>query len=153
MGSLLFAFGSAVGAAVAWLVVRGHPHWSTGFALNGIACGLLGALLSATRDTNVPAIIEAGFGLLTTAAPLTLCMSGSRAPAGHAGAFSAGRNLAATLALALVSGVSCATVGFMLVESVRQISVKESTVKPSGDPIILSLRPFHAPSPALRGGS
>lgn len=151
MGSLFFALGSAVGAAVAWLVVRGQPHWSTGFALNGIACGLFGALMSATRDTNVPDIIEAGFGLLSTAAPLTLCMTGSRVVGGRARISAAGRQLAATLALALVSGVSCATVGFVSVEGVRQISIKESTVKPVGYPIMLSVRPFHAPSTAFRG--
>lgn len=89
MGSLFFAFGSAVGAAVAWLIVRGHPHPSTGFALNGIACGLLGALLSATRGTSTPAIVEAGFGFLTTAAPLTLCMTGARVVGEAAGIFSA----------------------------------------------------------------
>ena len=153
MGSLFFAFGSTVGAAVAWLVVRSHPRWSTGFALNGIACGLLGALLSATRDTNAPAIVEAGFGLLTTAAPLTLCMTGARVLGDDAGIFSTGRHLAATLALALVSGVSCATVGFMSVEGVRQISVKESSVKPLGSPNMMSLRLFHAPGAAFCSGS
>lgn len=151
MGSLFFAFGSAVGAAVAWLIVRGYPQWSTGFALNGVACGLLGALLSATRGTSTPAIVEAGFGFLTTAAPLTLCMTGARVVGEGAGIFSAGRHLATTVALALVSGLCCAIVGFVAVESVRDISIKESTVKTVGHPIMLSLSLFHAPDTTFGG--
>jgi hypothetical protein len=80
MGLLFFAFGSGVGAALAWFVGRREPSRSTVFAFNGIACGLLGVLASASKGTTTPAI-EAGLGLLGTAAPLTLCMRPFRAVA------------------------------------------------------------------------
>lgn len=140
MGSLFFAFGSAVGAALSWFFVgRVEPSRSTAFALNGIACGMLGALVSASRGTNVPAV-EAGLGLFGAAAPLALCMTGLRAVASRAAISSVVRHLAASLALALVSGISCATVGFVLVESVREISAKENIGKPVGYPIMIYLK-------------
>jgi hypothetical protein len=147
LGSLFFAIGSAVGAALAWFVGRLEPSRSTGFALNGITCGLLGALTSASGDTNPPAN-EAWLGLLGTAAPLTSCMPPLRAVASSAGISSVARYLAVTLALALVSGISCATLGFVLVESARHISDKENVGK-SVDPIMISLKPFHPPDAAF----
>jgi len=121
---ILFASGSAAGAVLAWLVDRGAPSLSTVLALNGIACGLFGALGSASMGSNMPAV-EFGFGFLGTAAPLTLCVNRSRAVAGRAGIPCAIRHLAAALAVALVSGVGCAIVGFVAVHGVRQISGKE----------------------------
>jgi MFS family permease len=52
MRSLFFAFGSAVGAALAWFVGRREPSRSTVFALTGIACGLLGVSTSASEGTT-----------------------------------------------------------------------------------------------------
>jgi len=148
MGSLSFAFGSAVGAALAWFVCRGEPSRSAVFALNGIACGLLGVLMSAGGGKTAPAI-EAGLGLLGTAAPLTLCMTPLRAVASRAGISSVVRHLAVTLALALVSGISCATLGFVSVECVRYIFGKENNVGKPVDPIMMSLKPFDTPSAAF----
>jgi hypothetical protein len=145
LGSLLFALGSALGAALAWLAGLGRPSRSTGFALNGIACGLLGALTWASRGTNSPAI-QVGFGLLTTAAPLTLCVTQLRAVPTLGGMSSVVRRFAATLALALVSGISCATLGFVSVESVSEIRIKENEGKPIDNPIMTSLQGLKAPS-------
>ncbi|MEY8014808.1 hypothetical protein [Mycobacterium servetii] len=122
MDAILFASGSAVGAVLAWLVVRGGPSRSTVLALNGIACGLFGALGSASLGANMPAV-EFGFGLLGTAAPLTLCLN--RSVIGSVGIPATVRHLAVGLAFALVSGIGCATVGFVAVHGVRQISGKE----------------------------
>jgi hypothetical protein len=130
MGPLFFTLGSAVGAALAWFVGRRERNRSTIVALNGITCGLLGVLTSASGGTTAPAI-EAGLGLLGTAAPLTLCMTPLRAVATRTGILSAVRHLAPTLALALVCGISCATLGFVSVESVHYTSGK---VQPSHPP-------------------
>lgn len=151
MGSVFFAFGSAIGAAITCFVVRGKSHWSTAFALNGIVCGLLGALFSATGNTSTRAIIESGSGFLATAVPLTLCISGLRAVSDWAGVFSPRHHLATALGLTLVSGLSCATVGFVAVKSVHNISIKESRVNPLGYPVMMSLWLFRAPGTASRG--
>ena len=154
MGLLFFAFGSGVGAALAWFVGRREPSRSTVLAFNGIACGLLGVLASASKGTTTPAI-EAGLGLLSTAAPLTLCMRPFRAVASRAGIACAVRHLAATLALALVYGITCATLGFVSVVSVRHvfgvryISDKENVGKRVDYSIMMSLNPSHTPSAAL----
>lgn len=142
MGSLLFAFGSAAGAALAWLVSRIQPRPSTGLALNGIASVLLGALMSASGISNA-AVTDAGLGLLSTAAPLTLCMTRLCAAAGPAGIAAVVRHLAAMLALALASGISCATLGFVAVESVREMSVKQDQVQPVGYPTTMSSNTSH----------
>lgn len=143
MGSMCFAFGAAVGAAIAWFVGCREPSQSARLAFNGIACGLLGLLLSAGTSMTAPAI-EAGLGLFGTAAPLTLCMTPLRAVTSRAGIPSVVRNLAVTLAVALISGISCATLGFVSVESARLISVK-GNVGESVDPITMSLKLFHTP--------
>jgi hypothetical protein len=148
MGSLFFDFGSAVGAALAWFVGRRERARSTVATLNGVACGLLGILTSASGGTMAPAT-EAGLGLLGTAAPLTLCMTPLSPVATSAGISSAVRHLAATLALALVYGISCATLGFVSVESVRHISGKENGGKPVDYPIMMSLKPSCTPSAAF----
>ncbi|MGH3556125.1 hypothetical protein [Mycobacterium sp.] len=139
---MFFGFGSAVGAALAWLVGRNEPSRSTVVALNGTACGLLGVLTSASGHTTASAV-EAGLGLLGTAAPLTLCMTPLRPIATCAAIPSAMRYLAATLALALVYGIGCATLGFVFMEGVRHISGKENSGKPMGYSIIMSRKPFH----------
>jgi hypothetical protein len=116
--SLFFAFGSAVGAALAWFVGRREPSRSTVFALTGIACGLLGVLTSASGGTT-------------------------------AGIPSAVRHFSATLALAVVYGIGCATVGFVSVASVRHSFVEESVDKPVCYPIMMSLKPSRTPSAAF----
>jgi hypothetical protein len=148
MGSLFFVFGSAVGAAVAWFAGRRECSRSTVAALNGVAGGLLGILTSASGGTMAPAT-AAGLGLLGTAAPLTLCVTPLGPVATSAGISSAVRRLAATLALALVCGISCATLGFVSVESVHQMSDKEDGSKPVGYPIMMSLTPSRAPTAAF----
>jgi hypothetical protein len=138
--SLIFASGSAAGAALAWFVDRGEPSRSAVLALNAIACGLFGALAAAGMGRNVPAI-AAGFGFFGTAAPLTLCLTRS-----GAGISKAIRHLAATLVLALVSGISCATIGFVSVHGVRQISRKENKDIPVGCPLTVPLDRAHIPA-------
>ncbi|OBI05569.1 hypothetical protein A5679_13375 [Mycobacterium scrofulaceum] len=122
MGSLLFAFGSALGAALAWLTGRREPSRSTIVALSGIASGLLGALTAASWRNTVPGI-EIGLGLLGTAAPLTFCIA--PAAVSRARVTSVVRHFTATLAVALVCGITCATAGFVSVVSIRQLSRKE----------------------------
>jgi hypothetical protein len=144
VGPLLFAFGSALGAALAWFAGLDRRSRSTGFALNGIACGLLGALTWLSRGTHVPAA-EVGYGLLSTAAPLTLCVTDLRAVAGLAEMSAVVRRFAATLALALVSGISCATLGFVSMEGASQISTKVNEGKSADHPIVRSLQGWQAP--------
>jgi hypothetical protein len=151
MESLFFAFGSALGAALAWLVGRREPSRSTVVAVNGIAGGLLGALtLLGGRSTSLA--IEAGLGLFGTVAPLTLCMTPLRAVESRTGVASVVRHFAATLALALVCGISCAILGFVSVASVhhmlRHISGNQHLGQPAVYPIMMSLKPFHTPTPA-----
>lgn len=148
MNPLLFASGSVAGAALAWFVDRGGVSRSALLALNGIACGMFGAVASASGGADTPAV-EAGFGILGTAAPLTLCLTRSRAAAGRTGIPFAIRHFAAALALALVSGTGCATVGFVAVEGVRQISGKERRGIPVGCPFAVSPRPDRSPTAAL----
>lgn len=145
MGSLSFAFGSAMGAALAWLVVRREPSRSTVVTLNGVACGLLGLFTSACGGTTTPvARVEIAF--LGTAAPLTLCMSPLRAIARRGAIPSMLRQFAITLAAALVSGVSCAILGFVTIEGVRQISAREQGVEPLGFPAVTSLQLSRIPA-------
>lgn len=147
MASLFFALGSTVGAALAWFVGHRQSSRSTVVAVNGIASALLGVLTSASTGMT-PSAVEAGFGLLGTVAPLTLCMTPSRV-VGAAGIASAVRHLAATLALALVCGISCATLGFVTEESVRHFSDQENLGKPVGYPIVMPLRPSFTVSAAF----
>jgi hypothetical protein len=120
MGPLFFGFGSALGAVLAWFVGDREPSRSTVVAFNGIACGLLGALTTVSWFATSP-VIEGGLGLFGTAAPLTLCMTPLRAFANRAAIASAVRHVAATLALALVYGITCAALGFVSVVSAHQI--------------------------------
>lgn len=120
MELLLFGVGCAVGAVLAWFVGRREPSRPAVLALSGAACGLLGILTSARWDTRAPAI-EFGLGLVGTAGPLTLCMLPWRTVVSRMEIASAGRDLAGALALALVWGISCATVGVVSVQSVRQV--------------------------------
>jgi hypothetical protein len=144
MGSLFFVLGSAVGAALAWFVGCRERSRSTIAALNGVAGGLLGILMSASWGTMTPAT-EAGLGLLGTAAPLTLCMT-ALSPVGRSGRISSAvRHLAARLALALVCGISCATLGFVSVESLRYVGVKENEGKAENYPIMMSPKPSGKP--------
>lgn len=152
MSSLFFVFGSALGAVLSWFVSCKERRRSTVAALNGVAAGLLGILMSASGGTMAP-VTEAGLGLLSTAAPLTLCMTPLRPVATGAEFFPAVGRLAATLALALVYGISCATVGFMSAESVRDISSKENDRKAADYLIRVSLEPSETPSAALDGCS
>lgn len=148
MGSMLFIVGSAVGAALALFVSRRQPSRSTVVVLNGVAGGLLGILISASMGSTAPAV-EAGLGFLGTAAPLTLCMTSLRPLATTVGISSPVRHVAATLALSLIYGISCAASGFMLAEGVRQISVKENGGKYFGCPPMTSLRTPGAPRAAF----
>lgn len=155
MGLALFVFGSATGAALAWFVDHREPSRSTVVTFSGIACGLLGALTYASRFTTAPAI-EAGFGLLGTAAPLTLCMTPLRAVSCRGEILPAVCRVAAMLALTLVYGISCATLGFVSVHSARHvfgmqhISGKQNTGKPVDCVIMMSLKPSHASKPGFR---
>jgi peptidoglycan/LPS O-acetylase OafA/YrhL len=123
MGTLLFVFGSAAGAVLAWFVGRREPSRATVAAINGVVGFLLGMVLSASYETATPAT-EAAIGLLGNAVPLTLCM-GPLDPTASSSriCFAVGR-MAGGLALALVCGLSCATLGFVAVEAVRYIGVK-----------------------------
>jgi len=145
MGSLCFVLGSAFGAVLAWFVGCRERSGSMVAAFNGVAGGLLGIVMSASWDTMTPAT-EAGVGLLGTAAPLTLCMTPLSPAATSARISSAVRNLAARLALALVFGISCTTLGFISVESLRYIGVKENEGKAADYPIKISAKPSGEPS-------
>ena len=144
MGSLFFVCGSAAGAALAWLFGRRDRRRSTVAALNGVSCGLLGMVMSISGGTPAP-VTEAALGLVGAAAPLTLCMTLVSPVATSAGVFSAVRRLTATLALALVFGIGCATMGFVLVPGVWHISRKDEgraadssivlSPKNSGEPV------------------
>jgi hypothetical protein len=133
VGLLFFVMGSAFGAVFAWFVSCREPSLSTVVVLNGVVGGLLGIVMSASWGTTTPAT-EAGLGLLSTAAPLTLCIT----PVGLAGTSgritSAVRRLAARLGIALICGISCATLGFVSVESVRSIEIKENQVRAVNHP-------------------
>jgi hypothetical protein len=118
MGELFFVFGSVVGAALAWLVVRGDRSRSMAATLTGVSCGLLGALTSMSGDTMAP-VTQAGFGLLSAAAPLTLCVTSVKPAATTAGIASAAGRYGVTLLLALLYGTACVTVGFVSVTAVR----------------------------------
>lgn len=117
MGTWLFALGSAAGAVLAWFVGRREPSRSTVAAINGVAGALLGMVLSASCETATLAT-DAAVGLLGTTVPLTLCMRPSGPTASSA------RIMAGGLALALVCGMSCATLGFVVVEGMRYIGIK-----------------------------
>jgi hypothetical protein len=147
VGPFLFAFGSALGAVVAWFVGRHEPDRATVFAFSGIVSGLLGALTTASWRSTAPAI-EVGLGLLGTAAPLTLCLTRLPATASRGGAAAALRRFVATLALALVFGIACATIGFVSVVGVRHLSEKMNLGESAGSPIELWRKPFHALSAA-----
>jgi hypothetical protein len=138
MGPLFFVCGSAAGAALAWLFSRRDRSRTTVAALNGVSCGLLGMVMSTSGGTAAP-VTEAALGLLGAAAPLTLCMTLMSPVATSAGMFSAVRRLTATLALALVFGIGCATMGFVLVPGVWHISRKDEG-RATDHPIMLSPR-------------
>lgn len=152
MGSVLFAFGSAIGAALAWFAGRRVPSRSTLVALSGMVCGLLGALTAASWRTAAPGI-EVGLGLLGTAAPLTMCMAALPAGANRAGVPCAVRHFAATLALTLVCGIGCATVGFVSVVSIRQLSRKEHQHKSAESAARIWPQRSHSPSAVFAGRS
>jgi hypothetical protein len=147
MGSLFYVFGSAVGAALTWLVKRRNPSGSVVLMLSGTACGLLGVVMSAVRDTAAPQI-EAGLGLFGTAAPLTLCMAPVQGIAGRAAIPSVARRFAATLALALLCGTACSVFGFVAAQSVRHFSSKENLSPSVHHPISVSLNVSHMPNAA-----
>jgi hypothetical protein len=148
MGELFFVCGSVVGAALAWLVGRGDRSRSTAVTLTGVSCGLLGALTSLSGGTMAP-MTQAGFGLLGAAAPLTLCMASLGTGGTSARIPSAVRGLAARLALALVCGISSATLGFVSVESLRYIGVKEYETRAEDNPIMMTPTLFAASTRGL----
>jgi hypothetical protein len=149
MGSLCFVLGSAFGAVLAWFVSCRERSRSTVAAVNGVAGGLLGILMSASWDTMTPAT-EAGLGFLGTAAPLTLCMTPLGSAATSARISSAVRDFAARLALALICGVSCATLGFISVESLRYIGVKENEGEAAEEyPVMMSYTLSGEPSAVI----
>jgi len=128
MGEVFFVCGSVVGAVLAWLVGRGDRRRSTVGALTGASCGLLGALTAISGGTMAP-MTQAGFGLLSAAAPFTLCVTPGN-PA--AGTTSAVRRYSAALLLALVYGIGCATLGFVSVAGVWHLSHKSSVGESAG---------------------
>ena len=149
MGSLCFVVGSALGAGLAWFVGCRQRSRTTVAAFNGVAGGLLGMMMSATWDAMTPAT-EAGLGLLGTAAPLTLCMTPLSPAATGARISSMVRDLTARLALALIFGISCTTLGFISVESLRYVGVKENEGKAADYPIMMSPEPSGEPGAVLR---
>jgi hypothetical protein len=124
MGELFFVCGSVVGAALAWLVGRGNRSRSTAAALTGVSCGLLGVLTAIGGGTMAP-MTQAGFGLLGAAAPLTLCVASGKSGATTAEISSTIRRYSATLVVALLFGIGCATAGFALAYGVKYDARKE----------------------------
>jgi hypothetical protein len=121
MGELCFVGGSVLGAALAWLIGRSDRSRWTAATLTGVSCGLLGALASISGGTMAP-MAQAGIGLLSAAAPLTLCViSVNTAAATKSTSFAIGR-YSATLVLVLVYGTGCATAGFVAAAGLRQLS-------------------------------
>src|SRR5947209_6862531 len=152
MGALFFVVGSVGGAVVAWFIGCRERNRSTAAAINGVAAGLLGLVLSASYEAVTPAT-EAVVGLLGTAVPLTLCVSPSDPTAPRARISAAVRRLAGRLALALVCGISCAALGFVSVEAMRYVGIKESEDKVPGKPIVTSPMPAGEPGPGYLRGS
>jgi hypothetical protein len=144
MGELFFFCGSVVGAALAWLVGRGDRSRSMAAALTGVSCGLLGVLASLSGGTMAP-MTQAGFGLLGAAAPLTLCVTSVNPATTSAGTSSAIRRYSATLVLAMVYGISCATAGFVSAAGVRYLSYNGNASE-AADHSILSTA--HSGTPA-----
>ena len=135
MGELFFVCGSVVGAALAWLVGRIDRSRSMAAALAGVSCGLLGVLASMSGGTMAP-MAQAGFGLLGAAAPLTLSVTSVDSAATTAGVSSAVRRYSATLVLALVYGIGCATVGFVSAAGVRHLSYSGNVSEPADHSIL-----------------
>lgn len=147
MGSLLFVVGSALGAVVAWIANRRVRSRSTIAALNGVVGGLIGMLTSVGAGMAAPAV-EVGLGLLTAAAPLTLCI----APVGAGASIVSGlRRLTVTLALSLAYGTGCAAVGFVVVHGVRYVCYEQSKGKAAPDPGPVSPGQPGSPSAISRG--
>ena len=135
---------------MAWFVGCREQNRSTAAAINGVAAGLLGLVLSASYEAVTP-VTEAVVGLLGTAVPLTLCMSPSDPTAASVRISAAVRRLAGRLALTLVCGISCAALGFVSVEAMRYVGIKESEGKVPGKPIVTSSAA--EPSPGYLRGS
>lgn len=125
MGVLYFACGSAAGAALAYLVDRCDRGRSVIAALCGLSCGLLGVVLAMSSEAATP-VTETCLGLLGTVAPLTLCVPSVRPAATNADLLFATRRFAATLLLALVYGIGCATIGFVSVTAAGHMACKLS---------------------------
>jgi hypothetical protein len=132
MGEMFFVCGSIVGAALVWLIGRGERRRSTAGALTGVSCGLLGVLTAMSGGTMTP-MTQAGVGLLSAAAPLTLCVAPENAAAVT---FSAVGRYGAALVLALAYGIGCATVGFALAYAVKYDGHKEFEGEPAHCSII-----------------
>jgi hypothetical protein len=144
MGSLSFIFGSAVGAAGAWFLSRRALIPSTLVVFSGVVAGVLGMVILASWRSHTPAS-EFGLGLLSTVAPLTLCLTPMRLVATSEGIVSTVRAFTARLALALVCGISCAILGFVLLLSLRYVEVKENEGKAVSRLITNSPRPSGLP--------
>lgn len=121
MDILYFACGSAAGAALACRIDRRDRGRLAIAALSGLSCGLLGIVLAMSNDAAAP-VTETCLGLLGTAAPLTLCVPSVRPAATNADLLFATRRFSATLFLALVYGIGCATVGFVSVPAARHVA-------------------------------
>jgi hypothetical protein len=148
MGELFFVCGSVVGAALAWLIGRGDRSRSMAAALTGVSCGLLGVLTSIGGGTMAP-MTQAGFGLLGTAAPLTLCVTAVNRASTTAGISAAVRRYSATLAVSLVYGICCAGIGFALAYGVKYDGHKEFV----GEPAQCSIISPNQHGPHMRGRS
>ncbi len=116
MGALSFVCGSAAGAVLAWFAGRREPSRSLVAAYTGLSCALLGMLMGSSRGAMTP-MIQATFGLLGAATPLTLCARFDD----ETGAYTVTtvRRLAVTLTLALACGIGCAAMGFAFVYGIR----------------------------------
>jgi hypothetical protein len=123
--TLYFACGSAAGAALAGLVGRRDRGRLVIAALSGLSCGLLGIVLAMSNKAAAPAT-ETCLGLLSTAVPLTLCVPSVRPAATNTDLLLATWRFATTLLLAIVYGISCATVGFVSVPAAREMACKLS---------------------------
>lgn len=151
MPSLFFVLGSAAGAVIAWYVARGELSRGAVAAITGVVCCMLGITTSASHGTT-GLVTEAGLGLLGAAAPLTLCTNRLNRSLDQSQVFAAVRRLVLTLAVALVYGISCATVGFVSSESVRLFfSASGTGEEPVDHPIPAPWSPAGAFGPAVTG--
>jgi hypothetical protein len=120
MNQTLLIGGSVAGAFLAGFVARAEPGRAFVAALTGLTSGLLGILVWAGGGTTTP-LTQAGTGLVSALAPLTLCTVALDGPAAGRGVIAGIRQFGTTLAVSLIYGIGCASVGFASVGLIRHI--------------------------------